>query len=227
VTLYEFSGDGTGLKLLDLDDEDDRALADIKAVFAQLEKAKIKRRVRRAAGARARAGRHHGGQRPYGYDFGERGLRLVPHEAEVVRRIYDLYLGGVGQKAIPRTLHAEGVPTPNGGDKWHQSSVSRILANPLYKGWMRHNGAFLRGNHDPIVDEDMWERAQATSSLRDRRKGGRWPDGSHLLVQADLALRCRDDNAEGPAGGGARALRVLRGSRLPFPSAASWWASRS
>ena len=52
VMLYEFEGDGTGLRQLNLDDEDDRALADVKAVFAQLEKAKTKRRVRQAVQAR-------------------------------------------------------------------------------------------------------------------------------------------------------------------------------
>ena len=70
VALYEFAGDeGSGIKLLDLTDEDDRALADIKAVFAQLEKAKIKRRVRQGVNARARAGHHHG-RAPYGYGPG-------------------------------------------------------------------------------------------------------------------------------------------------------------
>jgi hypothetical protein len=57
VTLYEFAEDGTGLKLLDLNDVDDRALGDIKAVFAALEKAKPRRRVKRAVRARAKSRR--------------------------------------------------------------------------------------------------------------------------------------------------------------------------
>jgi DNA invertase Pin-like site-specific DNA recombinase len=69
VVLYEFVGDGTGIRQLDLTDGDDRALADVKAVFAQMENAKIKRRVRQAKQARAKAGLHPGGKCPYGYRY--------------------------------------------------------------------------------------------------------------------------------------------------------------
>jgi site-specific DNA recombinase len=75
ITLYEFDGDeGTKLRQLRLENEDDRALADVKAVFAQLEKAKIKRRVRQAMGARARQGHHSGGAPPYGYRWKDKKL---------------------------------------------------------------------------------------------------------------------------------------------------------
>ena len=114
VALYEFEGDGTGLRPLNLDDEDDRALADVKAVFAQLEKAKTKRRVRQAVQARGRAGQHLG-VAPYAYEFVDKLLVVVPEEAVIVTRIYGDYVRGMSQRATARALNADRVPAAGGG----------------------------------------------------------------------------------------------------------------
>ncbi len=123
VTLYEFYGDGTGIRKLDLDNEDGRALADIKAVFAQMEKAKTKRRVRQAKGARAKAGGHPGGKRPFGYQYPSRDpddrpapLLVDPVEAAVIRRMFDM-AQATSQRRIAYILNAEGIAASLGG-RW-------------------------------------------------------------------------------------------------------------
>ena len=68
-----------------------------------------------------------------------RGLRVVePAEAEVVRRIYRLYLDGMSPTQIVRLLNREGVPGPEGG-AWEVGIVrgrrhNGILRNELYCG---------------------------------------------------------------------------------------------
>ena len=183
VTLYEFEGDGTGLKKLDLTDED-RALADIKAVFAQLEKAKTKRRVRQAVRARAAAGLATGA---YGYARHDKQLVPVPAEAAIVRRIFDDWINGVTQRTIHRALNAANVPPARSG-QWTQGMISRVLANPLYKGWFRFNGEVLKGTHEPIVSEAVWDQAQQVRQMSVRQTGGQWAHGAHLLVKG--TLRC-------------------------------------
>ena len=197
VTLYEFAGDGTGIKRLDLNDEDDRALADVKAVFAQLEKAKIKRRVRQAKDARAKAGGHPGGKRPFGYQYPPRDLddrpaplMVDPLEAAVVRRMFEM-AQATSQRKIAAILNAEGIPASLGG-RWTQSTVARVLGSPLYIGKIRRKVAgeweWFDGQHDAIIDEDLWRRVNASRATKERRAGGRPMKSNHLLTRG--LLRC-------------------------------------
>ncbi len=158
----------------------------IVAQFAQFEKAKIKARTSAGLAARARAGLPHGGPRSYGLERDGQDLRQVPHEAEVVRRIFEDSRNGMSQRMIARTLIDEGVPTVS-GRLWNQSTVGRILANPLYKGWFAFNGEVFKSEHiEAIVTEDVWVQVQTVRSSKVRRSGGRWPDGQHLLVKGVL-----------------------------------------
>ena len=156
----------------------------ILAQFGQFEKAKIKARTRAGLAARARAGGLSGGPRPYGYDRVNKSLMIVPHEAEVVRRMFEDSINGMSQRMISRALTDEGVPTARGG-VWASSNVGAILANPLYRGCFMFNGETLKGTHEAIVSEDVWARAELVRSSKVRR-GGRWPDGGHLLVKGVL-----------------------------------------
>jgi site-specific DNA recombinase len=90
-------------------------------------------RVKQAMQARARAGRHNGGPRPYGYKYEDGALVVYEPEAAILRRIYAEYLAGRGQREIARDLDFEGVPAQRGG-LWHQGTIGRYLANSFYKG---------------------------------------------------------------------------------------------
>src|SRR5204862_1083439 len=46
------------------------------------------------------------------------------------------------------------------------------------------------GQHDPIVDHDLWQRVQAVRAGASRRKGGRQVEGGHLLVRGVLRCTC-------------------------------------
>jgi hypothetical protein len=116
-------------------------------------------------------------------------LEVVAAEAEVVRRIFEDICNGVSQRSIARALNAEGAPTSTGAP-WSQSSVGAILRNPLYKGKVRHNGEEFDGKHDEIVTAQLWDDAAKTRSSAARRKGGRWPKGSHLLTGGLLRCHC-------------------------------------
>lgn len=70
-----------------------------------------------------------------GYRKGKDGNpEVVPEEAEIVRRIYSLYIEGKSVAHIGRQLTAERVPTPSGKIKWPQSTIQSILTNEKYKG---------------------------------------------------------------------------------------------
>ncbi len=226
VALYEFEGDGTGIRLLDLTDADSRAMADMKQVFAQLEKAQLKRRVRQAKQARRSAGLHPGGKRSYGYelvDTGRKGnygpiMELRPHPLErvIVVRMHEMALA-TSQRKIARILNDEGITSTTGG-RWTQSTVARVLGNPLYIGKFKRRVGdrweLYDGQHEPIVDQDLWERVNRSRATPERRAGGRPLLSGHLLTRG--LLRCGGcGSAMIPTGGygGRREIYICIGRR--------------
>lgn len=75
------------------------------------------------------------GAKTYGYVFKNNHFVIVPDEAEIVKRIFDLFLSGVGFYGILRILNKEGILT-RGGYKWCQSSIRTIITNHDYTGNM-------------------------------------------------------------------------------------------
>lgn len=70
-----------------------------------------------------------------GYEKGPDGLpQIVPEEAEIVRRIYSLFILGYTSCAIAKQLTSDGIPTPSGREKWSPTTVESILSNEKYKG---------------------------------------------------------------------------------------------
>ena len=70
-----------------------------------------------------------------GYRKGPDGLpEIDPEQAEIVRKIYRLFMSGKTVGYICRQLEAEGIPTPGGKTKWQSQTINSILTNEKYKG---------------------------------------------------------------------------------------------
>ena len=98
---------------------------------------------------------------PYGYIVNKRQeFEIVPTEADVVRRIFQLYIDGWGYKKIANYLTDEGIPTPRmaererkeaAGEDYHREvkpvwaivTVQGILDNDFYIGTLRQ-GKYTR-----------------------------------------------------------------------------------
>ena len=98
---------------------------------------------------------------PYGYIVNKhQQFEVVPTEADVVRRIFQLYIDGWGYKKIANRLTDEGVPTPRMAERerkeaageecrraakptWAIVTVQGILDNDFYIGTLRQ-GKFTR-----------------------------------------------------------------------------------
>lgn len=123
----------------------------------------------------------------FGYDKGSNGELVVnPEQAKIVRRIYDMFLGGMLIGEIARTLTAEGIKTPGGKDKWRWGTVNSILTNEKYKGdallqknytpdfltkkQLKNNGEvpqyYVEGNHEAIIDPVMFDAVQCELERR-------------------------------------------------------------
>jgi DNA invertase Pin-like site-specific DNA recombinase len=69
----------------------------------------------------------------YGYDIKSGVVTINEEQAAVVRRIFDLYLGGLGTLKIANTLNAEGIPAYYGG-RWSARGISSLLKNEKVTG---------------------------------------------------------------------------------------------
>ena len=61
------------------------------------------------------------------------------------------------------------------------SQLHRILSSPYYIGKVLHKGVTYDGKHEPLIDEETWQRVQAVRLSR-RIAGDRsWRQGHHLM----------------------------------------------
>lgn len=151
----------------------------VKSAFAQMEAMSGSKRVATAVRMRMENGECVATHAPFGYEFTEKGvLKIIPEQAEIVRRIFDLYLAGNGSNRIVEILNNEGVPSVNG--KWTTVGVRYILTNEKYIGDTLHqktytpqifplrnrsnNGAvdqfYVENTHEAIVSREVFEAAQ-------------------------------------------------------------------
>ena len=110
---------------------------------------------------------------PYGYIVNkQQQFEVVPVEADVIRRIYRLYIDGWGYKKIANSLTDEGIPTPRMAERerkiaegeeyrrsvksaWSIATVQGILDNDFYIGTLRQ-GKYTRAKingRDILRDE--------------------------------------------------------------------------
>ena len=112
-----------------------------------------------------------------GYD---KDFKVNKEQAEVVKEIYRLFLGGLTYHAIAVQLTERGIKTPSGKDIWGQRSVESILTNEKYKGdallqksytadfltkkMVPNEGElpqyYVENHHEGIIDREVWDIVQ-------------------------------------------------------------------
>lgn len=186
---FKYSGTKiiTPAKTYDPTNEFDEEYFEFGLFMSRREYKTIKRRMIAGRIASVKEGKYMGKTDPYGYyrvkldhDKGYT-LKINPEQAAVVRDIYQMRLDGIGCYAIARKLTMRGERT-TAGIAWSGQSVSNVLRNPLYAGyvtWGRKaaqptvkDGVLkkprrivedyvkAKGLHEPIVSEQDFERVQ-------------------------------------------------------------------
>jgi DNA invertase Pin-like site-specific DNA recombinase len=128
-----------------------RFVMDIIQRIAQLESEQIGERVLVGMEQKARTnGGVLGFNIPYGYDYNEGRLLLNEEESPIIKDIYSWYIQGKSMGEIAKMLNNSKIPTKRGGF-WAKKTVSKILKNPVYCGYLRWKQYVNRGDHDPII----------------------------------------------------------------------------
>lgn len=129
----------------------------------------------------------------YGYRKGDDGKpEIIPNQAEVVRKIYDLFLSGTPVRGIQEYLNANSVPNINGEPKWARSAIDSILTNEKYCGDVLLQKTYIddcinkkvkkntgqlpmylvQNHHEGIISQETFDAAQAELA---RRSAGKSP----------------------------------------------------
>ena len=103
------------------------------ASFAQEESRSVSENMKWRIKKDFEAGLIWGSKDNYGYQIVDKKLVIVPEQAEVVRRIFSLYLEGFGFQKIANILNEENVPTMR-GSIWHKTTIDHIINNYNYTG---------------------------------------------------------------------------------------------
>jgi len=147
--------------------------------FAQFEREVIGERVRDKIAASKKKGMWMGGVAPLGYAIEHRKLVVLPSEAGTVRRIFDRYreLGSV--RLLKQELDKQGIRSKrradrngalSGGQLFSRGALYALLSNPIYIGEIAHKGARYPGQHEAVLEREIWDgvQAQLRSGASDR-----------------------------------------------------------
>ena len=137
-----------------------RFVMDIIQRIAQLESEQIGERVYVGMEQKARTnGGMLGFNIPYGYNYINGNLIINQNEAKQVKNIFLKYSKGLSMKKIANELNSENIPTKQNRN-WGSQTVSLILKNPLYCGFLHWEDYLNPSNHDPIIDKNTFNEIQ-------------------------------------------------------------------
>lgn len=142
--VFQFSGTKiiTPLKVYDPSNEFDEEYFEFGLFMSRREYKTINRRLVRGRDSSAAEGKYINSIAPYGYTRiklpNEKGYTLEPHpeEADVIKKIFSLFLNHAGTKIIANYLNDHQIPTRHGG-LWTYSTITNIITNPIYMGKIR------------------------------------------------------------------------------------------
>ena len=94
---------------------------------------------------------------PLGYEKASDGtLRVNESEAELVERIFRLYLQELSMPQVAFLLNDDGVPTKR-NEKWRRQAVRKVLSNELYVGTYQVAGYEEHVESYRIVSDELFE----------------------------------------------------------------------
>ncbi len=180
----------------------------------ELESRNTSNRIKDALRTRAEKGLFNGSVAPYGYQNIDSKLFIRnDYTPSVVKRIFSDYINGKGIDNIAMTLYNEGVPTPsmiaqksNANDKWHGSTIKKILQNQAYIGNLVQqkevvssvitkqrkrnsikNMVIIENVHEAIISKEDFQLVQELFKTRTHQK---YHQSTHLFTGIMFSSDC-------------------------------------
>ena len=136
-----------------------KAMIGILSVFAELERSQITERMDMGREARAKEGKWHGSSTPpVGYRYINGELVVHEYEAMQVRELFRLFNMRIAPMRLQKMLNDKGYRTQYG--EWNRKGLRPIISNRVYIGEVSHAGVWYPGDQEPIVEQEVFDKAQ-------------------------------------------------------------------
>ena len=123
-----------------------------------------------------------------GYTCKDDELVIVPEQAIIVEKIFDLYLEGKTLNQIKEYLEMNNIKTATGKEKWHTDTIDKMLSNEKYMGdsmlqktcsvdflskkRVKNDGImdryYVTNSHHAIISKEKFEQVQEEKAKRAR-----------------------------------------------------------
>lgn len=171
-------------------ESDDALITGIKAILAEEYSRELSKKINNSNKRRQQSGTSiitNG--KLWGYNQKDGELTINEEEAKVVRRIFELYISGLGCRGIRKKLTEEGYLTRN-ATEFAETTIKRMIKNEKYKGTVIFNKQhkdfdtkrimqnppeewIVHENRIPaIIDPIIWEEANRIMRERSIKAGG-------------------------------------------------------
>lgn len=160
--------------------------------FAQFEREVTGERIRDKVAASKQKGMFMGGSVALGYDLKDRKLLVNEQEACTVRHIFERYAELKSVTALAEELaHTEHRTKRReyktgkivGGIRFQRGALAHILQNRLYVGEVVHQGKAFAGEHEAIVNPEVFDCVQSIMRGNRRQIGHR---SNHVSILAGM-----------------------------------------
>ncbi|WP_173934277.1 recombinase family protein [Chelativorans sp. Marseille-P2723] len=172
--------------------------------FAQFEREVTAERIRDKIRASRMKGMWMGGIAPLGYRVENRKLVIDDKEAAVVRMIFERFVAVGSATVLAKMLASEGVRTRR-GKPIHKGFLYKLLNNRVYIGEAVHKGESFPGEHEPIIEQALWDRVHAILRTSPRKRA------SNTRAQTPALLK---GLIFGPDGAAFSPTHTRKGDRL-------------
>lgn len=127
-----------------------------------------------------------------GYDYHpeDKSITINKREADIVKRIYERYIQGVGCKVIADELRQMGALKKDGTSEWTECHIRGILQNVKYQGDLMMGSTYttdpiskrrvinrgeqdmyyMRDHHEPIISRELFDEAQRVRISRRQKQ---------------------------------------------------------
>ncbi len=140
--------------------------------FAQFEREVTAERIRDKVAASRRKGMWMGGVPPFGYEVKDRKLVINEADAAHVRWIFARFIEIGSGTELARELGQRGVRTSR-GNRIDKKYLYRLLNNRALIGEAVHKGDSYPGEHDAIIDRNVWDKVHAILQESPRKRAAR------------------------------------------------------
>lgn len=148
--------------------------------FAQYYSAELSQKVKRGLKLSYSKGLFTGGAQLYGYDIVNQKCVINPLEAQVVKKMFEMYKDGYTAEHIANVLNNLGYRTKI-GKPFYKKMIYKTLCNSKYNGKWENDGTVYTNIYPKIIDDSLWNTVNAIHERNVEAHGDRYNIYDYLL----------------------------------------------